>query len=222
MTREEEIKAEAAAEGRDPGSRRVVWVLALLAVIALLATAAVVAIGWKDSREEADAGQTLAQRVLAECSDNLPDSRDLEDLCKSATEVARGEAGPIGPQGQEGPPGVQGPQGIQGPQGAPGETGPRGPPGPKGDTGDTGRAGAAGAAGEDGSRGATGAAGPQGPAGPAGPQGATGPQGPAGESAFPFTFRFTVPSDIPGQDGTTYIVNCTQSGCTVNQEEGTN
>jgi hypothetical protein len=59
--------------------------------------------------------------------------------------------------------------------------------------------------------------GPPGPAGDTGQQGPAGPQGDPGKDAFPFVFAFTV-DGIGGS--TTYTVTCTDSGCTVDKQEG--
>lgn len=221
MKRTDEIKQEAAAAGEDRRTRRIIVALSVVAFLALVTTALAVYLGWTDSREEAEAGQDLAGQVRQACEDDQIDTEDLQELCQSAVKVERGEPGPIGPQGEEGPPGLQGEQGIPGPQGATGEQGPRGPDGPRGRAGATGPAGPPGEDGSDGLQGPPGPKGEQGPAGPQGEQGQVGPQGPQGESAYPFTFNFTVPGDNPAEPDRTYTVTCTQSGCTVEQSGGT-
>lgn len=134
------------------------------------------------------------------------------------------EPGPEGQPGQVGPPGPQGPAGHPGPPGAKGVTGATGAPGARGPQGLRGEPGATGDPGAVGPQGPGGPAGPPGPQGPKGEAGPPGPQGPAGadgkdgadgQSAFPFTFRFTVQNN-PVQS-TTYIVTCTSQGCTVEE-----
>lgn len=123
-----------------------------------------------------------------------------------------------GPQGAQGLPGLQGPTGPPGADGPPGDRGPQGRPGDTGARGDRGPDGATGSPGVDGQTGDTGAQGPAGPPGDRGepgPQGPPGPQGEPGESAFPFTFTFTVQTS-PVQS-TTYTVTCTVDGCTVTE-----
>lgn len=82
---------------------------------------------------------------------------DKGDPGPAGPQGIQGEIGPAGPQGEPGPQGRVGDTGLQGPQG---ETGPQGPLGPIGPTGATG---------------------PQGEQGPAGPPGETGPDGQPGE-----------------------------------------
>jgi hypothetical protein len=108
----------------------------------------------------------------------------------------------------------------QGPTGSTGATGPQGEPGSDslipGPTGPVGAPGASGAPGSPGEPGQS-VVGPQGDTGPQGPPGdvgPAGPTGPAGESAFPFSFSFTVP-DVFGQP-TQYVCivqSSIQSAC---------
>jgi len=186
MTRQDDIKHEAAAEGRDSGSRRLLLALIFVDVLAMLATLTSVYLGWQAARHDAEAGQDLATRVRAACKDDRIDTEDLQTLCHQAVDVSEGSA-LIGPQGNKGPIGLTGPQGVPGPPGSPGHEGPRGPagtngqagkPGTNGDPGVNGQPGATGAAGNDG---ATGPAGPAGEPGPQGEQGIQGPQGDKGE-----------------------------------------
>lgn len=122
------------------------------------------------------ASQANAQSLYEQLLD-LGEKPDGEAPAE-VVEGPAGEAGPRGPQGERGEestvPGPPGPQGAPGPQGPAGEAGPpgesvTGPPGPAGEPG---------------------------PAGPQGEPGPVGSQGPAGQSAFPFTFRFTVPDRV--------------------------
>lgn len=119
----------------------------------------------------------------------------LPPLSSAAPRVIQGIPGIPGlpgTAGAQGVPGVPGPIGAKGDSGADGGTGPAGPPGP---------AGPAGAAGADGA---------PGPAGPQGGPGPAGPAGPAGQSAFPFSFTFSV-------NNKTYTVSCDSSACTVSE-----
>lgn len=104
-------------------------------------------------------------------------------------------------------------------QGKDGPPGPPGPPGRDGVDGEPGKNGRPGADGADGSPGPAGAAGPAGPPGPAGKDGAPGKDGADGadgQSAFPFSFSFTVPHPVGG--GTTYTVTCDAPGaCAVTE-----
>lgn len=146
----------------------------------------------------------------------------------------RGPAGVsiVGPPGPRGLPGKDG-QSIVGPVGPRGEPGADGadgrdgesivgPTGPRGETGQAATPTQIRAAVDDfcGQGRCVGPVGPQGERGPAGPAGADstvpgpqGPPGPAGEpgqSAYPFTFSFTVQQN-PAQ-ATTYTVTCTAPG----------
>lgn len=218
MSRTQEIKDEAAAEGRDPRTRRLIWILSLATALAIATTIVAVANGWQSDRDDARAGQDLASEVELACSSGQIDPELRERICPKAVDIVKGEPGAQGPQGEQGIPGESGVQGIQGPQGVPGETGPQGeqgdrgltgPPGPIGETGEPGSPGASGRPGEDGSDGAPGAKGdqgqqgeqgeqgqqgdrgPEGPQGPAGPPGPEGPQGPAGPTGpEPESFSF--------------------------------
>jgi len=107
-----------------------------------------------------------------------------------------------------------GPQGIPGLQGPPGEDGEPGPPGRRGRAGEDGTDGATGTNGRNGQDGERG---PMGPPGPAGVDGTNGRDGEDGQSAFPFTFTFTVQQN-PLQS-TTYTVTCTVEACTVAESE---
>lgn len=147
--------------------------------------------------------------------------------------------GPQGPIGQTGLQGPQGPQGVpgkngsnatleqvsaaladycrtthncQGPTGATGMPGPAGPAGATGATGPKGDTGAAGATGATGPAGPPGPAGPTGAQGPKGDTGATGPQGERGQSAYPFSFSFTVPANGPLDHNHTYTCTFSSPG----------
>ena len=108
MNRTEEIKHEAAAEGRDPKTRHL-----LLALSTLAAISAIVAVwagwsAWHSAHQDAQAGADLAAQVQAACDDNIPDTPQITRLCAQAKDVTE-QVGPAGPQGDQGLPGPQGP-----------------------------------------------------------------------------------------------------------------
>lgn len=214
-------------------SPRLRWLLVgLLSLLAISLVATGVAVWYAlDQRERAaQAGLTLAERIQAACEAPFEERPDavIEDpgLCDDADQVVKDAPDAIvaGPRGSRG---AQGPEGPAGPQGNPGRTSPRGPAGEDGDNGTDGRNGPAGedgTNGDPGMDGADGATGPVGPTGPQGEQGAVGPQGERGEpgvqgepgqSAYPFTFTFTIPAAPPIQEDRTYAVTCRPDGCTV-------
>lgn len=191
-------RAERHDEDLDKADRRdkwqpAVWILALL-LVGAVTWILIVQSNTSDKKASSEASQkfTLAQQVAAACAVK-EQADDLGGLCASAKQIVKegpagkeglqGPAGDTGPQGPLGPKGEQGVQGIQGVLGSqgifgkPGTTGIAGEPGPTGPAGPAGADGATGAAGADGS--------------PGGPSGATGADG---QSAFPFSFTFTVPS----------------------------
>lgn len=164
--------------------------------------------------------QENAEKAVAQAEALEKANRRLERLGKRPVQAPEDESdvelvpvpGPQGEPGARGPRGLscieqlsfqqcrgnEGTRGKRGKQGAPGEDSTV--PGPQG---------------ERGPRGAPGEDGPQGPAGERGPAGPPGPQGERGESAYPFTFTFTVQQN-PAQS-TTYTVTCTPDGCTVSE-----
>jgi len=192
-------------------SRRTViaaWVVVGALFLALLVWLVVTVASQSDQIRETQAVNTAQDSALAEANRRLTEAG--EPPVPTPEPGPAGEPGQVGPVGPVGPPG---PQGVRGPVAARGLQGIRG------------------AAGDDGADGATGAqgpkgeTGPQGPAGPAGTDGADGQDGTDGTDGtdgadpWPFTFTFTVPSDIPGQDGHTYIVTCHVDGCTVSESD---
>lgn len=214
MKSNEEIVHDAVESSPDRGTRRLMWVLATLAVLGLVVATISVLIVWNQKQEQIEAGKQFAARFEEACKDDIVDTSALERLCREAPEVKQELT--EGPQGPPGIPGIQGPPGVQGPPGPQGDQGPRGFEGQEGDRGASGADGSDGTDGEDGTDGidgqdgATGPAGPQGEPGPAGPPGPKGDKGDKGDAGapgpagFPASWTFTVPSNAPGQPDTTY------------------
>lgn len=206
--------------------RRLFVGLTVSALVFAVLAFCVIWYGYVQLVHRVDAGVDLAVQLQQLCDGSKTDQLSDEgvEVCKRAEQVAKD--GSPGAQGPVGPTGPQGPQGIQGPQG------PIGPTGASGKNGQNGATGANGVNGTDGTKGDTGATGAQGAQGPEGPQGATGPQGPKGdtgaqgpqgekgnpgESAYPFSFDFTVDNVV---GSTTYHVVCSSAGqpCEVTQQ----
>jgi len=197
---------------RDPRiSRRTeiaAWAVVGALFLALLVWLVVTVADQSDQIRETQAVNQAQDSALAEANRRLTDAGEQP--------VPTPSAGPAGEPGQVGPVGPVGPQGVRGPIGARGLQGIRGAAGEDGAEGSTGATGATGAQGE------TGETGEQGPAGADGTDGADGQDGTDGTDGadpWPFTFTFTVPSDIPGQDGHTYVVTCHVDGCTVTESD---
>jgi hypothetical protein len=173
----------------------------------------------RTAESNAEAAEALAQQVR-----QLGEKPVVEPT--AMPEPIPGPPGAQGPQGLQGPPGDVGPIGDRGPRGFMGLIGPRGPAGEMGPQGEPGAPGETGAPGAPGPKGGQGDTGPQGPAGPPGPaglpgeRGPAGSQGPPGQSAYPFTFTFTVQQNLA--QSTTYTVECRAAGepCTVTSSEG--
>jgi hypothetical protein len=158
----------------------------------------------------------LARRTDASDADRADLRADLEaqqDALEKANRrlIKAGEKPVIGPAPLVGPPGIPGIPGLQGPPGPQGPPGRDGLNGQDGDRGPAGQTGRAGLAGQDGQDGGTGSAGED------GQDGRDGAPGEGGQSAFPFTFTFTVRTS-PLQS-TTYIVTCMVDGCTVTERQ---
>lgn len=209
------------------GRRRGLWYILVAIILAILTVAVFLAVRDADrAKEDVEAIKESriednirvenlekaldAQRAQFEA---CKDKRRNAPGCTKAVAPSSGNVGPQGIPGLQGPPGVTGLQGPQGLQGVPGRDGRQGRPGPPGADGQPGGAGMNGTDGLNGSDGADGAPGPAGPPGPKGETGTTGPPGPAGESAYPFSFTFTVQNN-PSQS-TTYTVTCNSAGCNV-------
>lgn len=217
----DEIIEDSARDGKDPGTRRLILFLSIVALLGFLTAGVAGWTAWSEKQQQVNAGKDLAIQVQAACNDDKVDTADLKQICAQAKDVEQiakdGPQGPPGIPGIQGPPGPQGPVGPQGPQGIQGLMGLMGL---RGDPGADGTPGATGAAGPAGTPGEPGPEGPPGPPGPQGDKGEKGDPGPAGQSAFPFTFQFTVQGNGLGSDRT-YTVTCTADGCTVQTEEGT-
>lgn len=186
--RKDEIVEDAAEAGKDRRTRRLIWLLALAAIVGLLTTVVAVQYAWQEKQRQVNAGRDLATQVRAACEDNRIDDASLQQICKQATKVE--QIAKSGPQGPPGIPGIQGPMGPEGPMGPVGPQGPRGflgVQGPQGDAGDTGPAGAAGSTGAQGPAGPPGERGEKGEKGDTGATGPAGPQGPSG-TAQPGTY----------------------------------
>lgn len=220
-----------------PSQRMVLWAwyAAAVAFVAMLVWLIITVVNQSGTLETASFRLDRARESRAELSKAVDAqaealeqaNRRLEKAGERPVFVPRvpGPTGPQGPRGSQGPAGVPGPSGERGPSGPRGiagevgQPGPQGPPGPQGATGARGSQGSPGPQGERGGSGPQGERGPEGPPGPAGPQGEQGPpgeqgpRGPTGQSAFPFTFTFTVPTSPVTSE--TYTVTCTADGCTV-------
>lgn len=138
-----------------------------------------------------------------------PEVQEPDTFCRDNTEQCRGESGRDGRDGKQGPSGesIIGPVGPEGPAGE-AVTGPQGPAGADGQNATpemVANAVTDYCSARDECR------------GPKGDTGATGDSGPAGQSAFPFSFVFVVPSELPSGEDRTYSVSCTSPSepCTV-------
>lgn len=114
MTRQDDLVNEAVHEGRNTKAR---WTIVGLGVIAaLLAVVAAVAFwyAYSNTRDQAEAGTSLAQQVRDACSNPEKASKDLSPLCDNADSVVKsGET--VGIKGDKGDPGDPGLPGEQGP-----------------------------------------------------------------------------------------------------------
>jgi len=194
---------------RDPRiSRRAeiaAWAMVGALFLALLVWLVATVANQSDQIRETQAVNTAQDSALAEANRRLTEAG--EPPVPTPEPGPAGEPGQVGPVGPVGPPG---PQGVRGPMGARGLQGIRGAAGEEGAEGSTGGTGATGAQGPKGETGEQ---------GPAGADGQDGTDGTDGASPFPFSFTFTVPSDIPGQDGHTYTITCHVDGCTVSESD---
>lgn len=211
----DQIVDESAEEAKDSGSRKLIFILAALAILGFAVAVVATWTAWGQKQQQVNAGKNLAIQLQQACDEHDITSVQIRRLCDKAEEVQK-----VTEQGPQGPPGIGGIQGPPGPQGPVGPPGPQGLMGLLGAQGVQGQTGQAGQQGSTGPQGPPGAVGEPGPAGPEGPQGDTGPRGEKGDSAFPFTFTFTVPGTPGLGNDRTYTVHCTADGCTVT-EEGT-
>lgn len=200
-----------------------VWVIVVLVIAIIAAMMVLIVQLTKDTQE-------LEQRTDASRADRNAMRHDLDTqqaaLAEANRRLRRAGEDPVStPEAKDDPvekiiplPGPRGLRGLPGEDGRDGSDGRtvRGENGSAGSSGADGESGAPGAKGDTGAPGPAGPAGEPGPAGPGGPAGPPGPAGPAGQSAFPFTFSFTVQQN-PAQ-ATTYTVTCRADGCTVTSD----
>lgn len=145
--------------------------------------------------EEDDASITALRSVVDELRQRCADAEDcdaptLEQILRNIPAAAAGLPG------RDGSPGRNGTDGRDGVDGEPGA------------------AGATGAAGESGQPGKDGVDGKDGAPGKDGANGADGAPGKDGQSAYPFSFQFTVPG-LPPDGDVVYTVACDAPGsCT--------
>lgn len=180
----EELKRRSSRRGRDPVTRKVLYILVALWVLTLIA---LIVVAWRAYFDQKEKTQTLAQQITLACELGTigpPDftTEQAREICDRAAEEKPAEI----IQGPPGPPGSDGQDGADGTDGTDGQDGRNGRNGEDGDPGSNGEDGTPGAPGE------TGSAGPAGPPGPQGEQGAPGNDGTDGTDAVPFTFSFTV------------------------------
>lgn len=178
---------------------RIAWAIVVLIAVLLL--------GWIVNTNVQQSDQLTAQQATNAAQDAALDEANRRLIEAGEQPVPTPEPGPAGAVGQ---PGATGATGASGPRG------PRGPQGVRGEPGATGKAGAVGPQGPSGPQGPKGEPGAAGQQGPAGADGTDGQDGADGQSAFPFTFAFTVETN-PAQS-TTYTVTCRVDGCTVSEQ----
>lgn len=220
-----ELGQEAAEEGKDGPSRRIIFWGGVGLVVFILLTLASWGYIWYS---QVKAGTALATQVTAACGDGtlLPTDR----LCSQAKEVTKvTEQGPVGATG------LQGPKGDDGEDGKDGKNGKDGKDGEPGDDGSPGANGTDGANGTNGTNGTNGlsayelatSAGFSGTLedwltslkGAKGDKGDQGDKGEPGTSAYPFTFTLTVPGTPPLQGDRTYRYTCVTPGEECTREE---
>lgn len=219
MTKDE-ITAHAVAASRDPKTR---LLLALFAVLAVLGLGAAIASGvsaYVSSQRLAAQGADLAGDVTNACADRAT-RNELAQVgidCEKAQQVEEKASANPAPaqilQGEPGKPGPSGKPGKPGPSGKPGKIGPSGKPGGVGSQGIPGGLGPSGLSAYE----VAVSEGFEGTVqewlisleGKPGPEGKMGPAGQDGASAYPFTFRFSVP--FPVGTETTYECEMTEPG----------
>jgi hypothetical protein len=141
--------------------------------------------------ESITALRSVVDELRQRCADaDDCDAPSMEEILANIPAAAAGQPGIDGRDGRDGSAGTDGRDGFNGVDGQDGEPGAPGAPGADGPPG---KDGAPGADGKD---------------------GAPGKDGQDGQSAYPFTFQFTVPGNGIGND-VTYTVACTEPGnCT--------
>lgn len=219
---DEEIVRDAVRGSRDAKTRWLIRILSTLVIASLLVAAIAFWEVWYQKQKQVDAGKNLAIQVQTACKNGYlsgelcTTAKNVEKVAKDGPQGPPGAAGGAGPQGPAGVKGDTGAKGDVGAPGLPGQNGAAGATGPKGEKGDNGATGSQGSQGNpgvDGAQGSQGETGPKGDTGDVGPKGDTGDQGPkgdTGESAFPFTFEFTIPATLTSP-AYTYSVTCTSS-----------
>lgn len=177
----------------------------------------------EQARNNAKAAAALAAQVRRLGAKPVTKPEAVESVSIPGPE---GDRGPEGPRGPRGATGARGLAGVDGQPGAPGPVGPRGEPGepgPKGSQGERGESGSQGPAGpagpkgdkgEPGSQGPTGPKGDTGPQGPPGADGSNGSDGAPGQSAFPFSFTFTIPGTLTDRTYTCTVNGPDAASCT--------
>jgi len=220
------IVREAVSESKNPRTRWLIWILSFIALTSCISALTAAWYIWDKKQTQVNAGRNLAIQVQTACKQGYlagqlcTTAKDVEKVAKDGPQGPPGAAGGSGPQGPAGPKGdtgTNGAPGLPGVNGAKGDPGSVGPQGLKGIVGDTGSEG------DQGIQGIPGPTGPKGDTGETGDQGAkgdigdTGPKGDTGDSAFPFTFEFTIPATLTSP-AITYSVTCTSSTeCVVTQ-----
>lgn len=211
---ESAIVNDAVESSPDHKTRKIILVLACLALLGFIVAFVAGWIAWSEKQQQVNAGANLAEQVELACENDELNTDDLERLCQQASDVDEkidsvevpGIPGIQGPRGEQGFTGPQGPMGPIGPRGYTGKDGPDGKDGAKGSDGAVGLSGEDGMPGDPGSPGDQGDQGPPGPPGSDGRDGAEGPEGPRGEqgdAGYPESWSYTVPGP-GGSPGVTY------------------
>jgi hypothetical protein len=202
-----EMKAASAQRAKDPRSRGLIVILAVLAILLASLSFAVIASGYF---REKDKALTLAQQIKTACESGEfgpgLDTERIDKLCGNAQKV-------IENQTPDAVPGPRGPRGFQGPVGPPGRDGADGEPGRNGRPG---QAGTPGSSGVDGQNGVDGPKGDKGDKGEKGDKGDKGEKGDPGSDGAPGRGIQSFSCDGIGNlsvtvtytDGTTETVSC--------------
>jgi type II secretory pathway pseudopilin PulG len=98
VSKQEDIKQEAAHQGRDPKTRRLLLVLSIVAVLGFLTALVAGYAAWKGAQQEAAQGQGLATQVDAACQDRDHIPPDLEHICASAKNISKDNPEPDDPE----------------------------------------------------------------------------------------------------------------------------
>lgn len=198
---DQNIVSEAVSGSKDRKTRWIIRVLSVLVIASILTAGIVFWNLWHQKQDQVDAGKNLATQVQAACNNGYLGGQ----ICQTAKDVEKApKQGPPGVKGDKGDKGDPGKNGINGTNGTNGHDGKNGKNGTNGTDGVDGKDGTDGTDGRDGVDGQDGAMGPQ------GEKGDKGDKGDPGESAFPFTFEFTIQGNGISPDHT-YSVTCTSS-----------